>query len=63
MFILFLRLIFTSFRYSTLASARASHEVYKNQPGRIENYVPGKSSVVDKEAKQVKTISIWKPTS
>lgn len=41
------------FRYSTLASARASHEIYKNQPGRIENYVPGKSSVVDKEAKQV----------
>ncbi|KAF9801079.1 hypothetical protein SFRURICE_019241 [Spodoptera frugiperda] len=39
-------------QYSTLASARASQEVYKNQPGRIENYVPGKSSVVDKEAKQ-----------
>ncbi|XP_073942959.1 cbl-associated protein isoform X4 [Choristoneura fumiferana] len=39
-------------KYSTLASARASHEVYKNQPGRIENYVPGRSSVVDKEAKQ-----------
>ncbi|XP_050562511.1 uncharacterized protein LOC118268087 isoform X4 [Spodoptera frugiperda] len=39
-------------KYSTLASARASQEVYKNQPGRIENYVPGKSSVVDKEAKQ-----------
>lgn len=27
--------------------------MYKNQPGRIEDYVPGKSSVVDKEAKQV----------
>ncbi|XP_072939585.1 uncharacterized protein CAP isoform X3 [Epargyreus clarus] len=39
-------------KYSTLASARASQEMYKNQPGRIENYVPGKSSVVDKEAKQ-----------
>ncbi|XP_049869863.1 uncharacterized protein LOC126369484 isoform X4 [Pectinophora gossypiella] len=39
-------------KYSTLASARASQEVYKNQPGRIEDYVPGKSSVVDKEAKQ-----------
>ncbi|XP_048478848.1 uncharacterized protein LOC105393136 isoform X6 [Plutella xylostella] len=39
-------------KYSTLASARASQEVYKNQPGRIENYVPGKSSVVEKEAKQ-----------
>ncbi|KAJ2952382.1 hypothetical protein O0L34_g4667 [Tuta absoluta] len=39
-------------KYSTLASARAHQEVYKNQPGRIENYVPGKSSVVDKEAKQ-----------
>ncbi|KAJ0178827.1 hypothetical protein K1T71_005602 [Dendrolimus kikuchii] len=39
-------------KYSTLASARASQEIYKNQPGRIEDYVPGKSSVVDKEAKQ-----------
>jgi hypothetical protein len=26
---------------------------YKNQPGRIENYTPGKSSISDKEAKQV----------
>ncbi|XP_068631276.1 uncharacterized protein [Battus philenor] len=39
-------------KYSTLASARASQEVYKNQPGKIENYMPGKSSVIDKEAKQ-----------
>ncbi|CAH2105676.1 unnamed protein product [Euphydryas editha] len=42
----------TNNKYSTLASARARQEVYKNQPGRIENYVPGKSSVIDKEAKQ-----------
>lgn len=26
---------------------------YKIQPGKIENYTPGKSSVSDKEAKQV----------
>ncbi|CAH0729359.1 unnamed protein product, partial [Brenthis ino] len=39
-------------KYSTLASGRARQEVYKNQPGRIEDYVPGKSSVIDKEAKQ-----------
>ncbi|CAK1546076.1 unnamed protein product [Leptosia nina] len=39
-------------KYSTLASTRASQEVYKSQPGKIENYTPGKSSVVDKEAKQ-----------
>lgn len=26
---------------------------YKNQPGKIEHYTPGKSSVSDKEAKQV----------
>ncbi|XP_060801659.1 sorbin and SH3 domain-containing protein 1 isoform X7 [Amyelois transitella] len=39
-------------KYSTLASARASQEVYKSQPGRIEDYVPGRSSVIDKEAKQ-----------
>lgn len=45
--------MFFIYRYSTLASARASQEVYKNQPGKIENYVPGKSSVIDKESKQV----------
>ncbi|XP_052749288.1 uncharacterized protein LOC113515622 isoform X3 [Galleria mellonella] len=39
-------------KYSTLASARASQEVYKSQPGKIEDYIPGRSSVVDKEAKQ-----------
>lgn len=27
---------------------------YKVQPGKIENYTPGKSSISDKEAKQVK---------
>lgn len=26
---------------------------YKNQPGRIENYVPGHSSISEKEAKEV----------
>lgn len=26
---------------------------YKVQPGRIEHYTPGKSSISDKEAKQV----------
>jgi len=26
---------------------------YRQQPGRIEHYTPGKSSVSDKEAKQV----------
>lgn len=29
---------------------------YKVQPGKIENYTPGKSSISDKEAKQV---NIW----
>ncbi|KAL1122389.1 hypothetical protein AAG570_003794 [Ranatra chinensis] len=28
--------------------------VYKNQPGRIENYEPGHSSIAEKEAKQVR---------
>lgn len=27
--------------------------IYKNQPGRIENYVPGHSSVSEKERKEV----------
>ena len=31
---------------------------YRNQPGKIENYTPGKSSVSDKESKQVEKYSI-----
>lgn len=27
--------------------------IYKNQPGRIENYIPGHSSVSEKERKEV----------
>ncbi|KAI4460262.1 hypothetical protein MML48_6g00020044 [Holotrichia oblita] len=27
-------------------------DIYKNQPGRIENYIPGHSSISDKEAKE-----------
>ena len=34
-------------------SLKYAAEVYKNQPGRIENYEPGKSSISEKEAKQV----------
>lgn len=33
---------------------RSSTGSYKNQPGRIENYVPGHSSVSDKEKKEVR---------
>ncbi|XP_034245164.1 sorbin and SH3 domain-containing protein 1 isoform X3 [Thrips palmi] len=33
-------------------SLKYAAEVYKNQPGRIENYEPGKSSIAEKEAKQ-----------
>jgi sorbin and SH3 domain-containing protein 1 len=28
------------------------HDPYKNQPGRIENYIPGHSSISEKEAKE-----------
>nr|XP_015839813.1 PREDICTED: uncharacterized protein LOC659365 isoform X2 [Tribolium castaneum] len=28
------------------------HDPYKNQPGRIENYIPGRSSISEKEAKE-----------
>lgn len=31
-----------------------SSDVYKNQPGRIEDYEPGRSSIADKEAKEVR---------
>lgn len=29
--------------------------IYRNQPGKIENYVTGYSSISDKERKEVKT--------
>lgn len=32
--------------------------IYRNQPGRIENYVPGRSSVADKERKEVSMIYV-----
>lgn len=31
-----------------------STEIYKNQPGRIEDYEPGRSSIAEKEAKEVR---------
>ncbi|KAK4883307.1 hypothetical protein RN001_006626, partial [Aquatica leii] len=31
---------------------RHEQDVYKNQPGRIENYIPGRSSISEKEAKE-----------
>ncbi|GJQ87230.1 putative Src homology 3 domains containing protein [Trypoxylus dichotomus] len=34
------------------ATIKHGKDVYKNQPGRIENYVPGHSSISDKEAKE-----------
>ncbi|KAK3917926.1 Vinexin, partial [Frankliniella fusca] len=33
-------------------SLKYAAEVYRNQPGRIENYEPGKSSIAEREAKQ-----------
>ncbi|KYN03934.1 hypothetical protein ALC62_05235 [Cyphomyrmex costatus] len=33
-----------------------STEIYKNQPGRIEDYEPGHSSIAEKEAKEVRRI-------
>ncbi|GLV41195.1 CAP [Carabus blaptoides fortunei] len=34
------------------ASVKHSTDIYKNQPGRIEDYVPGHSSISEKEAKE-----------
>ncbi|CAH1990846.1 unnamed protein product [Acanthoscelides obtectus] len=39
-------------RSSSSDILRNSHEQYKNQPGRIENYTPGHSSISEKEAKE-----------
>lgn len=38
-------------------SIKCSSGIYRNQPGRIENFIPGRSSVVDKERKEVSMIS------
>lgn len=38
------------------ASVKHSTDIYKNQPGRIEDYVPGHSSISEKEAKEVSAI-------
>ncbi|XP_055535615.1 uncharacterized protein LOC129724619 isoform X4 [Wyeomyia smithii] len=41
-------------RFNTLqgAAIRSGSSQYKNQPGRIENYVPGHSSISEKESKE-----------
>lgn len=39
------------------ATTRYGSDPYKNQPGRIENYVPGHSSISEKEAKEVRMFS------
>ncbi|XP_074033661.1 cbl-associated protein isoform X4 [Leptinotarsa decemlineata] len=39
-------------RSSSSDILRSSHDFYKNQPGRIENYTPGHSSISEKEAKE-----------
>uniref|UniRef100_A0A182QPN1 Sorbin and SH3 domain-containing protein 1 n=1 Tax=Anopheles farauti TaxID=69004 RepID=A0A182QPN1_9DIPT len=33
-------------------SAKAGHAAYRNQPGRIEDYTPGRSSISEKESKE-----------
>ena len=47
---MFLKIFHFYFRNGTL---RYTPEVYKNQPGRIEDYEPGRSSIAEKEAKEV----------
>jgi hypothetical protein len=43
------------------ASIKYATEVYKNQPGRIEDYEPGHSSISEKETKQVRVLSLELP--
>lgn len=40
--------------YSRNGALKYSTEIYKNQPGRIEDYEPGRSSIAEKEAKEVR---------
>lgn len=46
-------LIFFSVTQQQSDVIRHGQDVYKNQPGRIENYIPGHSSISEKEAKEV----------
>lgn len=39
--------------YFRNGALKYSTEIYKNQPGRIEDYEPGHSSIAEKEAKEV----------
>lgn len=49
------------FRYGSYEQPVKQNVIqYKNQPGRIEHYTPGNSSVSEKEAKQV-TIDYIRP--
>ncbi|XP_012347898.1 sorbin and SH3 domain-containing protein 1 isoform X17 [Apis florea] len=43
---------FTSTMPRKNGTLKYSSEVYKNQPGRIEDYEPGRSSIAEKEAKE-----------
>lgn len=43
--------------YFRNGALKYSTEIYKNQPGRIEDYEPGRSSIAEKEAKEVHFIA------
>ncbi|XP_031368625.1 uncharacterized protein LOC102672218 isoform X8 [Apis dorsata] len=43
---------FTSTMPRKNGTLKYSSEIYKNQPGRIEDYEPGRSSIAEKEAKE-----------
>jgi hypothetical protein len=49
------RKLLFSFRYGSMEKpVKTTVGInYKNQPGKIENYTPGNSSISDKEAEQV----------
>uniref|UniRef100_A0A182XZB0 Sorbin and SH3 domain-containing protein n=1 Tax=Anopheles stephensi TaxID=30069 RepID=A0A182XZB0_ANOST len=38
--------------YHHQQSVKSGHSAYKNQPGRIEDYTPGRSSISEKESKE-----------
>lgn len=45
--------MYASLEISRWYCFRQTEDVYRNQPGRIENYIPGHSSISEKEAKEV----------
>ena len=46
---------FSLFCFHRAVPVKITEEIYRNAPGKIENYEPGRSSIAEKETKEVRT--------